>query len=123
MFHINRASSTPLHVQLEEQIHFGIHSGQLAPGTRLPPVRALAGQLSLNTNTVVRVYRDLQSSGYLVMERGAGTSVAPRPPGPPLDRADLKKIRCKTKRLVRLCQDAGMTLGELTQLTEGVWRE
>ena len=122
-FTIEKSSSTPIHIQLEEQIHLLIHSGQLPPGSRLPTVRALAVHLKVNANTVARVYRDLQERGFLVLERGVGTFVAPEPPESPLARTDLRKIRNKSKHLVSLCQKVGLTLGELTQLVEELWKE
>jgi GntR family transcriptional regulator len=123
MFHIVKDSSTPVHVQLEEQIHLSIHSGLLPPGSRLPTVRALAVKLKVNANTIARVYRDLQQRGFLVLERGVGTFVALEPPESPLARTDLKKIRSKTKHLVNLCQKVGLSLRELNQLTEDLWKE
>lgn len=123
LFRISRGGSTPIHVQLEEQIHLLIHSGQLPPGSRLPTVRALAVELQVNANTVARVYRDLKKQGFLVLERGAGTFVAPSPPETPLARTDLKKIRSKTKHAIKLSQRAGLSLGEFVQLVEECWKE
>ena len=123
VFRIRKKSQQPIHVQLEEQIHLAIHAGQLSPGSRLPTVRALAVELKVNANTVARVYRDLQDKGYLVLERGVGTFVAPELPESPLARTDLRKVRSKTKHLVSLCQKIGLSLGELNQLTEELWKE
>ena len=77
-FQIDRASPLPVYVQLAEQIRLLIHRGALGPGDPLPTVRELAVALSLNANTVTRVYRDLQQEGLLRLERGLGTSVAPQ---------------------------------------------
>ena len=123
VFRIRKKSQQPIHVQLEEQIHLAIHTGQLSPGSRLPTVRALAVELKVNANTVARVYRDLQDKGYLVLERGVGTFVAPELPESPLARTDLRKVRSKTKHLVSLCQKIGLSLGDLNQLTEELWKE
>jgi GntR family transcriptional regulator len=123
VFRIKKKSQTPIHVQLEEQIHLAIHTGQLPPGGRLPTVRALAVELQVNANTIARVYRDLQEKGYLVLERGVGTFVAPEQPESPLARTDLRKLRSKTRQLVSLSQKIGLSLGELNQLTEELWKE
>ena len=45
-------------------------------GTRLPPVRQLAADLSLAAGTVARTYRELEKSGLVRTRRGAGTTVA-----------------------------------------------
>ena len=123
MFRIDKDNKTPIHVQIEEQIHLLIHTGQLLPGSRLPTVRALAVELQVNANTVARVYRDLRERGFLSLERGAGTFVALEPPESPLARTDLRKIRSKTKHLVKLCQRVGLSQAELTQLMEELWKE
>lgn len=123
MFRIEKDSATPIHIQLEEQIHLAIHTGQLPPGSRLPTVRALAVSLGLNANTVARVYRDLKERQFLVLVRGAGTYVASDPPESPLARTDIKKIRSKTKHLIHLCKRVGLSLPEFTQLSEELWKE
>lgn len=123
MFHLDKHNATPIHVQLEEQIHLSIHTGRLPPGSRLPTVRALAVELGVNANTVARVYRDLQNRGFLTLERGAGTFVAWEPPEVTVPLADVLKIRSKTVHLIKLCQRVGLTLGEWQQLVEECWKE
>ncbi|MGE0493015.1 MAG: GntR family transcriptional regulator [Vulcanimicrobiota bacterium] len=122
-FHVDRSLATPLHVQLSEQIHLQIHSGQLPPGQRLPTVRSLAIELGLNANTVARVYRELQDRGFLELERGVGTFVAREPPESPLGRTDVKRIRSKASQLITLSRGAGLSFAELTQLIENLWKE
>lgn len=73
---INRKNGIPLYVQLEEQIRVLMHRGELQPGDLMPTVRELAVQLEINSNTVARVYRDLQNDGLLNLKRGIGTFVS-----------------------------------------------
>ena len=123
-FRIDRASPLPVYVQLAEQIRLLIHRGALSPGDPLPTVRELAVALSLNANTVTRVYRDLQQEGLLRLERGLGTSVAPRQQrGPTLADRDYQRIVKRTRELVVLCRESGLTARELAQLVEGIWKE
>jgi GntR family transcriptional regulator len=123
-FKVDRASPLPVYVQLAEQIRLLIHRGALAPGDPLPTVRELAVALGLNANTVTRVYRDLQQEGLLRLERGLGTSVAPqqRDTTTLADR-DYQRIVKRTRELVALCRDSGLTARELAQLVDGVWKE
>ena len=51
------------------------------PGERLPSVRALAGQLAVNQNTILRVYERLTAEGLLDRRHGDGTFVADKVPG------------------------------------------
>jgi GntR family transcriptional regulator len=123
-FRIDRASPLPVYVQLAEQIRLLIHRGALGPGDPLPTVRELAVALGLNANTVTRVYRDLQQEGLLRLERGLGTSVAPRQQrGPTLADRDYQRIAKRTRELVVLCRESGLTARELAQLVEGIWKE
>lgn len=67
---------TPLFDQLRVQIIDLIRDGELAPGTRLPTVRELAGQVNLAVNTVARAYRELETAGVLETRGRFGTFVA-----------------------------------------------
>jgi len=69
-------ASKPLFDQLRSQIIDGIRDGRLPPGTRLPTVRELAGQLGMAVNTVARAYRELESAGVLETRGRFGTFVA-----------------------------------------------
>ncbi|WP_369182142.1 PLP-dependent aminotransferase family protein [Streptomyces sp. Y1] len=61
-----------------------IRSGRLAPGTRLPPYRALAADLGLARNTAAEAYTELVAEGWLTARQGSGTTVAERAaPVPP----------------------------------------
>lgn len=66
----------PLFDQLRIQIIDGIRDGRLPPGTRLPTVRELAGQIGLAVNTVARAYRELETAGVLETRGRYGTFVA-----------------------------------------------
>src|SRR3712207_2930894 len=84
---INSKSRVPVHVQLEEQIKHQILTGNFGVGSRLPSIRALAGYLRINRNTVARVISDLEREGYVETRRGSGVYVAE----PPVDTRDLKR--------------------------------
>lgn len=61
--------------QVYEAIRDGIHSGRLAPGTRLPSTRDLAHDLRLSRNTVATAFDQLLAEGYVTSRVGRGTSV------------------------------------------------
>lgn len=122
-FHVNRKSALPVYVQLSEQIRLLIHRGALQQGDPLPTARALAVELGINANTVARVYRDLQHQGLLRLERGLGTFVDRPRSAPTLGDRDYQRIVKRARELVELCQQAGLTARELSQLVEGTWKE
>jgi GntR family transcriptional regulator len=77
---IDAKSGVPFYRQIIEQIKFAIARGNLAPGDQLPTVRQLAVDLSINPNTVIRAYRELEIEGVLDTQQGSGTFVGRRQP-------------------------------------------
>ena len=84
---INSKSHVPVHVQLEEQIKHLVLTGGFAVGSRLPSIRALAGYLRVNRNTVARVISDLEREGFVESRRGSGVYVVE----PPVAEKDSKR--------------------------------
>lgn len=72
---IDHALSVPPYEQVRQQIADLITAGVLGHGLRLPPVRQLAGDLSLAVGTVARSYQELEAAGLVVTRRGGGTTV------------------------------------------------
>lgn len=72
---LNRQGGVPVRDQLIAQLELRILSGALAPGQRLPSVRALARRLRLHPNTVSAAYRDLEAAGHVLLKRGSGVFV------------------------------------------------
>lgn len=64
---------------LERALRDAVRSGRLAPGTRLPSTRKLAGEVGLARGTVKAAYDQLTAEGYLTARQGSGTVVADRP--------------------------------------------
>lgn len=64
---------------LESALRAAIRQGRLAPATRLPSSRVLAGELGMSRGTVTAAYDQLVGEGYLVSRPGAGTVVAAVP--------------------------------------------
>lgn len=75
--------------QIAEHIRGEIDAGALRPGTRLPPIRALAADVGVNRDTVALAYEALATEGLLESVVGRGTFVrglAPAPaPGQPVE--------------------------------------
>ncbi len=62
----------PIYLQLIEQINFRIVSGTYKPGSKLPSVRDLAAEASVNPNTMQKALSDLERSGLIVTNRTSG---------------------------------------------------
>ncbi len=120
---LNKENGIPLYVQLEEQIRLLVHRGELVAGDLMPTVRELAVQLEINSNTVARVYRDLQQDGILTLRRGVGTFVSRDAKIEPLPRRDLKILEKQADALIATGLRMQLTPVELLQLIETRWKE
>ncbi|MCR4960001.1 MAG: GntR family transcriptional regulator [Lachnospiraceae bacterium] len=76
MIRLNYRDSKPIYEQIEEAFKKLIISGALKKDERLPSVRALATQLSINPNTIQRAYNELENDGYLYSLKGKGNFVS-----------------------------------------------
>ena len=73
---IDRSSGVPIYRQIVEQVKYQIATRVLKPHDELPSVRALAAQYSINPNTVMRAYLELERAGEIYKKRSVGTYVA-----------------------------------------------
>jgi GntR family transcriptional regulator len=73
--HVDTTSAVPVFEQLRTQITRLIASGNLRPGTKLPPIRQLATDLGLARGTVNKVYDRLASDGLVETAGRHGTIV------------------------------------------------
>jgi GntR family transcriptional regulator len=98
---------TPLYAQLEQGLRAAIATGRLAAGAQLPTVRQLAVELSVNANTIARVYAELERGGVVETRRGVGTFVAAKPPAAGPRRGRDTELRA----LVQRCLDEAAAKG------------
>lgn len=77
-YYVDPHSGIPIYVQLKEQIKKAVATGLLTEGQQMPSVRELALQLTINPNTVAKVYQELERDGILQTVRGLGSFVAER---------------------------------------------
>ena len=76
MITINYRDPRPIYEQIQTELSRLMLTGVLPPGSRLPSVRELAGQLAINPNTIQRAYRELEADGYILSVAGKGSFVA-----------------------------------------------
>ncbi|XVV07709.1 GntR family transcriptional regulator [Actinosynnema sp. CA-248983] len=76
MISLDPASPVPPFEQVRSQFARKITERELAVGTRLPTVRALAAELGIAVNTVARAYRELEEAGLIETRGRAGTVVS-----------------------------------------------
>jgi GntR family transcriptional regulator len=111
MTQIDPTSPLPLHAQISQGIILAIARGEFRKGHRLPTVRELAVDLKVNSNTVARVYLDLERQGILETRRGLGTFVLGKAPSAAKTKADRLHQLCRG--FIEACMKEGFSLREL----------
>jgi GntR family transcriptional regulator len=105
-FHLDGRSGVPAYLQLVQQVRQAIRLGILRPGDQLPTVKDVVAMLTINPNTVLHAYRQLDLEGLVEGRRGVGTFVASGSAPPPVD--DLKGLRSSLERWVARARTAGL---------------
>jgi GntR family transcriptional regulator len=104
-FHLER-SGVPAYLQIVHQVRQAVRLGVLRPGDQLPTVKEVVGTLTINPNTVLRAYRELDHEGLVEARRGVGTFVAadaaPRAPD------GVEELRPALQRWITRARAAGL---------------
>lgn len=95
MIILDYSDKRPIYEQIVERFETLILNGALEPDQKMPSVRSLAVELSINPNTIQRAYAQLERDGYLYTIKGRGSFVR-------FDESMMKKQQ--EKLLVRLSQ-------------------
>jgi GntR family transcriptional regulator len=113
-FRLDLSTGVPAYRQIIDQVHAAIASGTLAGGHQLPTVRQAAVDLSINPNTVVRAYRELEIRGILTTHQGTGTFITEREPEPDSKARDRRLNQLVAEFIAKAGRD-GFTLKELQE--------
>ena len=116
MIHLDYRDSRPIYEQVKDSLRRLMVTGVLSPGDKLPSVRSMASQLSINPNTIQRAYAELEAEGYVVSVTGKGSFVAE---GNTQNIARKAELTGKLKPILEELRSLGMTCEELLRLWEG----
>jgi GntR family transcriptional regulator len=116
---LSNSAGVPLYQQIKEQIGAAILSGELAEGTALPSVRALARDLRISIITTTRAYTELASDGFIVTVPGKGAYVLP------LDSALVREqllhqVETGLQTALDAARRAGIDRAEVIQILDGL---
>ena len=119
MFSLNHRDGRPIYEQVRDGLRRLIITGAIPPGDKLPSVRALAGQLAINPNTIQRSYESLEQEGYAYSVPGKGSFAAL-----PQDVTDQRReeLLAKLDAIVQELVYLGMTPAELGERC-AAWKE
>ena len=110
MISLNYRDSRPIYEQIKDGLRKLIVTGAMAPDEKLPSVRALATQLSINPNTIQRAYSELEGEGYIYSVPGKGSFASGSMDA---DAARRKELLTRVRELVTELRYLGVTDEEL----------
>ena len=117
LLEVEPRSGVPIYLQLVEGVRHAIGVGALGEGDRLPTVRALAAELNVAPNTVVKAYNELQREGWISSRPGVGTVVADGV-GRAVRARQVAEVRQRLSSLVRDAVGLGLTEDDLWERFE-----
>lgn len=99
MFDIDVKSRMPIYEQITENVKRLIIQGVLLPEEKLPSVRSLAQELTINPNTIQKAYRELEREGYVISRPGKGSFVNDMTET--MNREHIKILTAEVERLIK----------------------
>lgn len=105
----------PLYEQVEEKLEHLIVCGVMKPNTKMPSVRSLAVELSINPNTIQRAYAQLEQAGFLYTIVGRGNFVSPESNW---QGSKHKALKNDLTSLIEQALEAGMTPASIQQILD-----
>lgn len=117
LLQLSDASGIPFYRQIVDQLAELIRSRRLAPGSRLPSVRDLAGQLMVSLITTRRAYADLEAAGLIVRRQGQGTFVADQPAGASREKA-MDEARTVLTEAITRARRLGLSADDIRALID-----
>ena len=117
MISLNYRDSRPIYEQIKDGLRKLIVTGALSPDEKLPSVRSLATQLSINPNNIQRAYNELENEGYIYSVPGKGSFAAGNDSA---DEARRKELLEKLRELAAELKYLGVTGEELAALVSDV---
>ena len=115
MIHLDYRDARPIYTQICDGFRDQIRAGILNPGDKLPSVRELATQLTINPNTIQRSYRELELQGWVSTVPGKGCFVCGVPA---LQDGEEKQLLQEFDKLTRRLLRMGIDPGTLAQRIE-----
>ena len=121
-FTLDLHSGVPVYRQIIDQVVGAIATGAVVGGDQLPTVRQLAVDLSINPNTVIRAYRELEIRGVLETQQGTGTFVSHQE-APRDDAERQRRLSQLAGEFAARAGSEGFTAEELIERLQGLQRD
>ncbi|WIF95461.1 GntR family transcriptional regulator [Caminicella sporogenes] len=119
MIQIDLKSRKPIYEQLVEKFKQLIINDVLKADEKIPSVRELAKELTINPNTIQKAYRELERQGYIYSVRGRGSFVSKE-----IEKVDEKKVERLKSEIIKNLSELiylGLKKKELIDLLEEIY--
>ena len=120
MINLDFRDSRPVYEQICEKIKELIVNGVIKSGDKIMSVRDMASSLTINPNTIVKAYKELEQEGYIYSVLGKGYFVAEKSIAASGARID-EIIKSVESGLSELCF-LGMKKDDAKQIVENIWK-
>ena len=120
MLTLNYRDSRPIYEQIKDGLRRMIVTSGMAQEEKLPSVRALATQLSINPNTIQRAYNELEQEGYIYSVAGKGSFVSGTADADAARRENLKE---DLRKLLGELRYLGVTEADAAALIKEVYEQ
>ena len=117
MLFLDYQDRRPIYEQIVEKFRMLILSGAVEPSSKMPSVRQLAVELSINPNTIQRAYNELEGEGYIYSVPGKGSFAAANAAADSARRAELLT---QVRELLSELRYLGVSQQELLNLVKEV---
>ncbi len=121
MFTIDVMSRVPVYEQLIKQVEDQVLKGIMKEGDKMPSVRSLSMELSINPNTIQKAYMELDRRGILVSVPGKGSFISAEALKTVGNQS--KEKLSDLKEIVRKLAYAGVSKSEITDMIEEVYKK
>ena len=121
MIQLDLSDHRPLYEQIKEKMKELIIAEILKPDDKIPSVREMAQQLTINPNTIQRAYRDLEAEGYIYSVRAKGSFVAPV--SRVREETENTELTDEMENLVKRARFLGIKKETLIDLINGVYEK
>lgn len=118
MIVIDYSDKRPIYEQIVERIRTLILNGVLETDEKLPSVRSMAIELSINPNTIQRAYTELERLGFIYSVKGRGNFV--RADGAVIT-LEKEKMQKALKEQLNCCKEAGITREEIEACVKAIY--
>ena len=110
MININYRDSRPIYEQIKDGLKHLMLAGVIAKDEKLPSVRDLASQTTINPNTIQRAYRELEDEGFIYSVTGKGSFASGRAD---LDEKKRAELDGKLKEVIGRLLSMGVPADEI----------